>query len=490
MLKRLATLPGIVRIVDCIGSLAAIGSMLILGARAGLRLDTRWDTLSYHIPFAARRTGIHTSYTLPTDYQEMYKGFPPWADIAQGLLWRLTRSVNGTGLVNYIAICVFFYFAWRHLKLNLWVLVILSLTAPLVLIHAACSYIDLFAGAQLAIGVTSLLAMILFDRWRDRPLLYWGLAGLAGASWSKFQTVPVAAIVLTIYLCVYFSRASDPAFRRMAAWVTVAALFAAAPYLKNLALYGNPFWPIQMPVLSRYFPANITLSAERSRQVPAPLIDRSQPELFFRSLFEINHPKSYPHRERWIIDQGNAWIAFRSGGFWVVGVITAALATCFLGFLCGRRLGWTALAAILGMWGALSVMPESHALRYYIFLPLTVAAMTAMFVPIARKTHPGAALAVLLVILGEFAYISHVNKSYYRVERYTYGTLLKQSGVWNYWNRFLVGGTYCMVGFEPDGILFTGPTMTEYNIIDEPVRSLCPPDVMILERRIVRTSGK
>ena len=173
--------PRLTRSVEIAGTVMALGAMIVLALRAALRLELRWDTFAYHLPFAAMRGGLHIPYELPPFLQACFHGFPPLPEFIQGVLWRTTGSINATGVVNYLAFALFLFFAWRELNARLWVVVLLSLTAPLVLIHAASSYVDLFSNSLLAIGVTAFIAMLLSDRWLDSRLLVWALAGLAGA---------------------------------------------------------------------------------------------------------------------------------------------------------------------------------------------------------------------------------------------------------------------------------------------------------------------
>jgi hypothetical protein len=460
----------------------ASGAMTILALRSGLRLELRWDTFMYHIPFASRRAGLGVPYESPPYLQACYDGFPPLPELLQGILWRATGSMNATGVLNFLALCVFLFFAWRRLAARFWILVLLCLTAPLVLIHAASSYVDLFSNALLSIGVAAFLAMALFDRWLEKELLMWALAGMVGAAWSKFCTVPIVAALFLGYLAVYGHRGSDAKARRLKRWVLVALLAAGLPYLKNLFLYHNPTWPGGITALKSYFPVLIDTDSMQKLQSPPSLKDASRVELFLRSILEIGHPTSYPMRERWIIDQGNAWVAYRSGGFWVVGVITASLAAILFGFLSQRRRGFTIVAALGILWCLVSVLPQSHELRYFQFLPFTVAALVAILIPRARTRYPAATLVTLCLIVGEFVWISKVNRAYYGLEKVGYEQAAEAWGIKPFWNSLEPGKTYCAVGFEPVAFLLTGPSLREFHIVDRPNVELCPPNVTILRK--------
>jgi hypothetical protein len=466
-------------VADILALLLAAIALAVLALRAMLRLDLRWDTFAYHIPFAVQRAGIRIPFEMSGKIRDFYAGFPPLPEFVQGILWRVTGSINATGVVNYLAFVLFLSFCHRKLGGRFGIVTLVSLTAPLVLIHATTSYVDLFSNAFLAIGVSSLVAMYLFDRFGDRSLLLWGLAGLAGAAWSKIMLVPVVALFLVCFLLIYGVRRAQPKYRGLLPLVVVATLVAATPYVKNLVVYHNPVWPVRVPVVGQFFPYSFDARAIPLTERPPPLRDLSQFKLFFHSLLEINHPTHYPNRARWIIDQGSAWVALRMGGFWNVAVITANAAIGLLALLWDRRKGLILLGSVGALLCFVAVLPQSNELRYYEFLPLTWAATIGMLLPRVRRSHPGVALTVLTVLLAEFVYVSNVNRSYYHVERIGY---LQAANAWDVvvlWPRLDRGKVYCAVGFEPRGILLTGPTMSEFHIIDRTDAVQCPPRTIV-----------
>lgn len=472
----------VINAVEIAGAIMALFAMTSLGLRAALRLELRWDTFSYHLPFAAMHARMNIPYELPPLLEAYYQGFPPLAEFVQGLLWRFTGSVNATGVVNYLALCLFLFFAARYLSARIWLTTIISLTAPLVLIHAASSYNDLFTNALLAIAVTAVMAMILFDRWSESRLLLWGLSGAVASAWSKFTVLPIVLLLFACLLAVYVGSFRQAGRRRPLLWVSIALAFALLPCLKNWMLYGNPTWPYGFAALKSRFPSKLDTRSVSGEQSPPPLRGAGQPELFFRSLFEIDHPTSYPDRERWIIDQGNGWMAFRSGGFWVVSVATTAFAAVLLGFLSRPRHGIVIAAAIAVFWGLLAITPQSHELRYYLFLPLTNAALIAIFLPRVVPLYPATALVVLTLILGEFLWVSKINRAYYRVERVGLDEAAEAYNVKGFWTQLQPGITYCAAGFAPAAFLLTGPTLHEFRIVDRDSAAECPPNTTILQR--------
>lgn len=234
--------------------------------------------------------------------------------------------------------------------------------------------------------------------------------------------------------------------------------------------------------LKSQFPSKLDTRSVGAEQSPPPLRGASQPERFFRSLFEIDHPTSYPDRERWIIDQGNAWIAFRSGGLWGVSVVTTTFAAVLLGFLSRPRHGIVVAAAIALFWGLLAITPQSHELRYYLFLPLTNAALVAIFLPRVIRLYPATVLVLLMIILGEFVWVSKINHNYYRVERVGLDEAAQVYNVKRFWSQLQPGKTYCAAGYAPAAFLLTGPTLHEFHIIDRDSASDCPPNTTLLQK--------
>ena len=388
--------------------LLGIAAIAVLAVRAALRIETRWDAFYYHIPFAAKRAGIPIPFEMSPFIHDLYQGAPPLPEFLQGLLWRVTGSLNATGLINILALLLFLFYCRRILQASLSVVAILCLTVPMVIIHAATNYVDLFGNCLLAMGVTSFFAMMLFDRWQDRTLLCWGLFGLVAAAWTKMILLPTVLACLVCYLILFLRRS-----RQFAILVAGAGLVCLIPCAKNEMLYANPIWPIRIPVWSDHFPYTFDARPIHALESPQELLNLSQPALFVHSVLEIGHPTEYAARERWNIDQGNAWIAFRSGGFWNVGMVTATSVAILLGFLYSPRKGWMLLAAISAMWGFVSVLPQSHELRYYMFLPLTTAAVTGMLLPRIRAQWPALTLAIRYPA-GGVSWMTSVNRDYYK----------------------------------------------------------------------------
>jgi Tetratricopeptide repeat len=475
------SVPSLVLTVAC--AAVAMVALVDLAIRSAVRLDLRWDTFSYHLPFAALRGGLSIPYDMNDTIRPLFEGFPPLPDLVQGLLWRLTGSVNATGVVNFIAFGLFLMYCHKVLRAPFWLVALISLTAPMVLIHTTVSYVDLFGNSFLAIGVSSCLYAYLFPERPSRAVVVGGLAALATAAWSKELLVPVVAVMLIFFAAIVLrSTAADRFSRRQAAAIIlVFATLAATPYVKNLVAYGNPIWPTRVPIVGALFPYAIdatTTGAETQR--PAVLIDAPQAEVFVQSLFEINVPTQYQNRPRWIIDQGNASDGFRMGGFWGFGVIVYLLVTFGMLIAYRRRAGIVASVAGIGLLCFVAVLPQSNELRYYMFIPLTWAATIGMLYPKLRDRFPRAGLGLLVLVLALFGHMVSQNWTYYQIEKIDYQDAAVAWGAAAWWPYLQQGQTYCVVDMLPIGIMMTGPTMSEYSIVDRSKVSLCPAGTIVV----------
>ncbi len=407
----------VVSVVSAVVATVAIVDRALISA---LALNIRWDAFYYHLPFAAIWGGLSIPYDMNDAVRPLFDGYPPLPEMVQGLLWRLTGSVNATGVANFLAFGLFLIYCHKVLRAPFWLVALISLTAPMVLIHTAVSYVDLFGNSFLAIGVCSCLALYLFPERRWRTVVVCGLAGLAIAAWSKYLLVPVIGVMFILFAIVVLrSKAADRFNRRQVAVVfLVFATLAAAPYVKNLAVYGNPLWPTKVPLVGSLFPY-IDDAAYFATQRPADLLDAPQAEVFFQSLFEINVPTSYPNRLRWIVDQGSTptQAGFRMGGFWGVGVVVYLLITFGMLVAFRRRAGVIVSIAAFGVLCVISVIPASNNMRYYLFIPLTWAATIGMLYPELRDRFPRAALGLLGLVLVLFGYMVSENSAYYPISR-------------------------------------------------------------------------
>lgn len=464
-----------------LGALAVV-ALALLAVRSYTRLELRWDAWWYHVPFAAKAVHMDIDYSLPPRLHSLYEGHPFLPHLLMGMLWRLTGRINAIGVINIAAFIGFLAVCHRKLKAPFFVVAPIALTTPAVIIHSATSYVDLFSNAFLATGFCVLGYVYLYDKRADRMLLIIGLGGVIGAMSSKPQLVTVGAMALVLYALVYRPRVEH---------AVLVAVVAFSNNIKNLLLYRNPVWPVEVPVLGKMFPATYHYADPVLReQRPPGLLGHSQVEVFFRSLFETDNPTHYPNRLRWTLDQGNTAEALRMGGFWNVNVaVYLAIAIALLVLVRNRR-GRVVVWSFLGVILLLSLQPNSHDLRYYQFIPLCWAGIIGVLYREFRRRDPAGALALLGVVGVLFLVMAQANRPYYEVKSVSYRIAARAWSADVLWSQLRPGYTYCLVGEEPKGIFYTGPTMREFSVVDRPELGDCPPglvpiiqDVIHYERR-------
>ncbi len=460
--------------------------------RSYTRLELRWDAWAYHVPFAAKAAGIHVPFELTQRLQDFYDGYPALPHLLMGLVWRATNDINTIGVLNIAAFGGFLAVCQFKLHAPFYVIAPIALTAPMVIIHTATSYVDLFSNSLLATGLCTIVFVYLHDRRHDRRLFFIGAGALVGALWSKPQLGLICMIGFGLYALVYRPWTAPVADRtRRVAEFGALVVIGLGNYIKNFLVFGNPFWPVEFPVLGNVFPATWRYSdVGVGDQRPPSLAHANQVVVFFRSLFEIGVPTHYPDRARWIIDQGHTAAGYRMGGFWNVNVVVYLV--LFVGLLVvvhgrrGRVVALTGLALLV----IVSAQPNSNDMRYLQFLPLTWAGVVGIVYPSLKRHRPEAAIGLLAVVAVLFAVMTSANAQYYRIERVDYAEAARQWNVASMWRYLRPGYTYCVVGAAPAGVFYTGPTQSEFRVVTADFAPGCPPGAVRVENRIVHYEAR
>jgi len=139
-----------------------------------------------------------------------------------------------------------------------------------------------------------------------------------------------------------------------------------------------------------------------------------------------------------------------------------------------RKRGIVASLAFVGTLCFVGLLPQSNELRYYMFIPLTWAAAIGMLFPNFRDKFPRTALLFLVVVVGLFFHMVVENSTYYQIAKVDYKDAAQAWNASHWWTELQRGQTYCAVGMMPIGILLTGPTMSEFSIVDRSSEALCP----------------
>ena len=278
-----------------IDALDAAGiAVLLMLAWINLRwFDLNWDSVVYHLPFAALRTGLvrHSVFTLRPDLQERYDGFPPLADWVQGLLWRVIGMPEATQLVSPIAIGVFAAYArWVTGVRMLWTVVIFT-AIPITLTALNSANLDVWTNAFFCIYLLSAFQLLRTpqDRWAIHGAI--GLAALAVAVNSKLQFFVMApwALLLqgaaTLLLAWGDAELAVRRFRlRAVALMVVAAPLVMATPIRNTIAFGNPVYPFHVQI------GGMTLPGAQSNVwvPPQRLAGLSQPALYLLSQLDFD----------------------------------------------------------------------------------------------------------------------------------------------------------------------------------------------------------
>ncbi|HEY2511891.1 MAG TPA: hypothetical protein VGI39_13575, partial [Polyangiaceae bacterium] len=208
-----------------------------------------------------------------------------------------------------------------------------------------------------------------------------------------------------------WARARDGRTRRPAlAWLVGFALAMPVVFatpLTNLAVHGNPYYPLKLTVLGHTLPG---IEAPYASSPPW-LAQAPRPFRFLCSLLEIGiRPLS--EERRWTVDQ---WMpddsmGNRMGGFFGAYVVLAVAA---LAWQVARDRSREARAVGAGMallTAAVSVMPQSHELRYYLVWMLVLVASN-LWLACRRTTEassvsPRAMGLVAAVLFGVVAFVT------------------------------------------------------------------------------------
>ncbi|MGB5632171.1 MAG: hypothetical protein WBM44_17305 [Waterburya sp.] len=363
-------------------SLSAIALILATSIflKAIIDIDTNYDVGWYQLPFAARIWGIVPAESFLSEnlIEHRYDGFPLLANFCQGLLWKLTGRIQTTNLVGYLGLIIYFCFLRNYFKVPLYLSVIAILAIPAVLTHAATSFVDLPGNIGVAV-----VMMMTYNWFRQSKLprsgeLFVAFMGAAMAANTKPQLQPLIFVlywIVGIRLVWLYFRYSNPIKRKL--WLTIplaaiaSGLIFATP-IKNVALYGNPFYPIKIEV------AGIVLN---HRLTPETYAQGNRPQKWLQSILEINTPQWSP--DQW--NGGNEQDLDRAGGFFGAYVVFNLLLVIGLTIreqlqnrtspLDKSRNATTALVTILLVSLIPANFPQSHELRYFMFWMITLVSL-------------------------------------------------------------------------------------------------------------------
>jgi len=383
-----------------LGALALVVSVL----RAALHdVSQAYDSLYYHVPFAAHFAGIvrDDTYVFSPDNQERIKGYALLAEHLQGALYRFTGRPEGANLLAFAAApCLALYLRFRH-RVSASVALFALFALPTVQTHATSAYIDLPANTCATIFLLECLTLATQRRALRRRDLVLAFVPAALAAQMRFQLAPTVLFGLAILA----RRTWKSRHGRSLALVWLAGLpVIYGKPLSNLVRFGNPVYPVELGILGHPLPFHET----RYFASPPSLEHAPQAKRFLYSILEIGHPP-LGTPGRWTVDQ-YAPIdseAYRMGGTFAPYLV-AVLVLLVVCAALGKGRARAAVATLAGLTTIVASSPQSHEVRYYMVWPLFAVAATALVVQRARgprvrhlrHLHAALALSAFLAVAG------------------------------------------------------------------------------------------
>jgi len=481
----------------------------LLAIKAISEVDAVWDSLNYHLPFAARRAGLipAEAYRFQEWLELCYQGIPALPYYLYGALWRLFGTASAANLVSVVAFAGYVLIAGRLLDAPRVIVAVALLAIPAIHVNISSSYTDLVTNLFFA-GALVVATLIIVEP--SRPMVGRILAMLAMAAVAanfKLQYVgivggfvPLFFVMLMIFrhegrplsASLRTELGGSPLWVKVALFALVAACYASAA--KNWYFYGNPFYPITIEVFGHALPG---VSDENRFHAPQYLIGTPQPFIWAASVLEYLalgwRPLPYT------IGQGNVDATVEStrmGGYLAFFVLfnlaIFAMATLSRG---GRHL--LVLAGFVGLTIAVSLFPASHELRYYSFWMVYLVTMNIGYcwkwqAGLVHKTYFGivaaAALAFVTTITGG-GYI--FLRDHYPVPRFT--SIESIITLFQLQERYLPlvqdGRRYCLVNWGPYPIIGAAHFYPGRNFsVVEAEATGCPPDTEAIDFAALRAA--
>ena len=397
-----------------------IGISLFL--KAIIDVDKSYDAWLYHIPFAARLWQIIPAeqHIFFDDEASRFAGFPLLVEYLQGFLWFFTRHLQSVNLIDFFSFFLYCFFLKAYFQVPFYSSVIALLAIPLVQIHATSSYVDL--PSNLCLSTLILMTYLLYVREsrevdNKRNLILIFLVAIAAAN-IKFQFVPIAFLVLGFSLLriIWLRWQQIKRGEKTYQWlqtciplVFLGTLLIFATPIKNVALYGNPFYPIKIEIAGKVL--NHQLGFYQHAADSIKYVPKAQRWLY--SILEVKSPK-------WTIDQ---WSPdpenSRIGGFFGAYVVFNLLLLAYL-FWQNRCRETQVAITLLGIMSAVTaIMPQSHELRYYMYWMITLVSLNLLLLSHIQRLPQNPkilnfrnlgiiclAFLVLVVVKTNFSYIT------------------------------------------------------------------------------------
>jgi len=384
---------------------------LLLILKAVGKICDAFDCLVYHLPFALMHYDL-TTFTPLSTMVDIYGSFPPLAHYVQGLLISVTDYIPSANLIGILAFGIVLISMSRLFeKFNILVFVSLTLSVPLIVIHLSSGYNDLFTASWVFLNFVSLIAY-LSDRKKNQnpsPALTAFILSLTAGMLSKYQAWPfltINCIILGLFLLF------DGRWQKKQRFVFILVMMGAYIFWpgRNLIKYDNPTHPLRPPLIGHIFGINGASTTNILFQQPKYLQGESTARKFIESALELNRwqtATSLPYSIDQGVSDGIESPHFRMGG-WSIFTVALLLLGVVQASLKDRSS--RIAAGLLTVYVSLLLMiPQSHELRYWLFVPMIMAFIVSSS-PIANIP------LVRLLVVGNFAWHSGQLYQFYKPE--------------------------------------------------------------------------
>ena len=225
------------------------------------KFNFEWDTLAYHIPFAALRVGLISSdqFVLPPNLEVRYHSFPPFVDYFQGILFAATGRPEATSLISPLGAFLLALYMRIAYKVPIFWTACIFLAVPT--LHAAldAGYVDLWTNSFFVVHLFAAWRVITSQRPRMQDTIIANIALLVAVN-SKEQFFIIGAssfaIIIVILCCKLFAKRKGDGhlyLLPLIIFLVLAPLTFFSP-IRNLIIFHNPIYPIAVRIGGYRFP--------------------------------------------------------------------------------------------------------------------------------------------------------------------------------------------------------------------------------------------
>lgn len=474
-------------------SLLVIGYLISIACTAWLRLDLTWDSIAYHLPFAAIRVGLikYSDFIVPAHHLALLDGFPPVLDFIKGSLWKLTGKPEATQLFNLIVVGLGSLVLARMYRLPATIVILAVLAIPVGQIEFASNYTDLPVNFLLAFALFA--AMHAWISPTEHRLVHGLLAAaaLCLATTFKVTAIPFSLIIWAVYVgCASFAWASTAdtwlSQLRKDSWlkyllVIVAGAMVSLGYgLINLIKMGNPLFPVPIDLGFVSLPGTVPAS---NWAAASYVMEYPRPVRWLVSVLEWHAFDSRPIP--YTISQGDVpdtSMSYRMGGLFAQQLMFSVGLLVLLWRRAGDGLFLRVLALHAGVGIVVSMVPGSHEMRYFFFWYLCFLWSTYAAV---RSRISDAALSMVFVmsLAASALYITAITGAHYvyPLKQMQSAEEISKGGISQIVLRHLRSGelSFCVVDKDPFGFLYSRPFNqdstgdTQYQVSADPTSAVC-----------------